>query len=40
MAENQNGGAGGGKKVEKKEKEGEELGKGMAGVEDAPSSFP
>lgn len=28
------------KKVEKKEKEGEDLGKGMAGVEDAPSSFP
>ena len=41
MAENQNGGAGGGKnKVEKKEKEGEDLGKGMAGVEDAPLLFP
>lgn len=28
------------KKVEKKEKEGEDLGKEMAGVEDTPSSFP
>lgn len=39
MAENENGGAGGGKKVERKEKEGEDLGKGMAGVRDAPSFF-
>lgn len=39
MAENENGGAGGGKKVERKEKEGEDLGKEMAGVRDAPSFF-
>lgn len=39
--ENQDGGAGGGKKRgEKKEKEGEDFGRGMTGVENAPSSFP
>lgn len=40
MTENQNVRAGGGKKVEKKEKEGEDMGKGMEWMEDTPSSFP